>query len=94
MMPQVLVVMLASLFLLACSSQETKTEELDEKLEAGPAELLSFDEKVDIDVVSYISAFFKYQYNSRPNVKLPVGNKRRRYGFGCRTWHCYGRFGQ
>jgi outer membrane protein assembly factor BamB len=55
MKPQVIAVMLASLFLLACSSQDTKSEALETTLEAGPAELTSFDEKVDVDVVWRLS---------------------------------------
>jgi outer membrane protein assembly factor BamB len=50
MMPQVIAVILASLFMLACSSQETKSETLDAEVEIGPAELISFDETVDVDV--------------------------------------------
>jgi outer membrane protein assembly factor BamB len=50
MMPQVIAVILASLLMLACSSQETKSETLDAEVESGPAELISFDETVDVDV--------------------------------------------
>jgi len=50
MMPQVIAVILASLLMLACSSQETKSEALDTEVESGPAELISFDETVDVDV--------------------------------------------
>ncbi len=50
MMPQVIAVILASLLMLACSSQETKSEALDAEVESGPAELISFDETVDVDV--------------------------------------------
>ena len=51
MMPKVIAVILASLFLLACSSQDTKSESDELSIEAGPAELTGFDEKVDVDVV-------------------------------------------
>ncbi|NRA24143.1 MAG: outer membrane protein assembly factor BamB [Oleispira sp.] len=51
MKPQVLVIMLVSLFLLACSHQETKSEAADENLDAGPAELMNFVKKVNVDVV-------------------------------------------
>ena len=51
MKPQVVIAVAASLFLLACSSQETKTDALDAEVESGPAELISFDEKVDVDLV-------------------------------------------
>jgi outer membrane protein assembly factor BamB len=50
MKPQLVIAVLASLFLLACSSQETKTETLAANVDSGPAELISFDESVDIDV--------------------------------------------
>jgi outer membrane protein assembly factor BamB len=51
MKPQLLIALVASVFLLACSSQDTKSEALAEKVDSGPAELISFDETVDIDVV-------------------------------------------
>jgi len=51
MKPQVVIAMLASVFLLACSSQETKPDDIDNQVEAGPAELIDFNEKVDVDVV-------------------------------------------
>jgi len=50
MMPQVIAVILTSLLLLACSSQSTKSKNIDEEVESGPAELISFDETVDVDV--------------------------------------------
>ncbi|MFQ3170649.1 MAG: outer membrane protein assembly factor BamB [Oleispira sp.] len=50
MMPKVIAVILTSLFLLACSSQDTKSEAMDVKVESGPAELISFDETVNVDV--------------------------------------------
>lgn len=50
MMPQVIAVILTSLLLLACSSQSTKSKSIDEEVESGPAELISFDETVDVDV--------------------------------------------
>ncbi|MGK0248610.1 MAG: outer membrane protein assembly factor BamB [Oleispira sp.] len=51
MMPKVIAVIFTSFFLLACSSQETKSEAMASEVESGPAELVSFDETVDIDVV-------------------------------------------
>jgi outer membrane protein assembly factor BamB len=51
MMHKVIVVILTSLFLLACSNQDTKSKAMDVKVESGPAELISFDETVDVDVV-------------------------------------------
>ncbi len=51
MMPKVIMLILASLFMLACSSQDTKSETVEANIETGPAELTSFDEQVDIDVV-------------------------------------------
>jgi outer membrane protein assembly factor BamB len=51
MKPQLLIALVASVFLLACSSQDTKSEALAEKVDSGPAELISFEETVDIDVV-------------------------------------------
>ncbi len=51
MKPQLILVVLASFFMLACSSQETKTDVAEEALEAGPAALVDFDEKVEIDVL-------------------------------------------
>ena len=51
MKPQLLIALVASVFLLACSSQDTKSEALAEKVDSGPAELISFDETVDVDVV-------------------------------------------
>jgi outer membrane protein assembly factor BamB len=51
MMPKVIAVIFTSFFLLACSSQETKSEAMDSEVESGPAELLSFDETVDVDIV-------------------------------------------
>ena len=50
MMPKVIAVILTSLFLLACSNQNTKSEAMDVKVESGPAELISFDETVDVNV--------------------------------------------
>ncbi|MFT6450475.1 MAG: outer membrane protein assembly factor BamB, partial [Oleispira sp.] len=50
MMSKVIAVILTSLFLLACSSQDIKSEAMDVKVESGPAELISFDETVDVDV--------------------------------------------
>jgi outer membrane protein assembly factor BamB len=50
MMPKVIAVILTSLFLLACSSQDIKSEAMDVKVESGPAELISFDETVNVDV--------------------------------------------
>ena len=41
---------MSSLLLSACSSQDTKSEALAGEVESGPAELVSFDETVDIDV--------------------------------------------
>jgi outer membrane protein assembly factor BamB len=49
MMSKVIAVVLASFLMLACSSQETKTGDADTK-PTGPAELVSFDETLDIDV--------------------------------------------
>lgn len=49
MMLKVIAVMLASTLMLACSSQDTKTEEISDQ-PIGPAELIGFDETVDIDV--------------------------------------------
>jgi outer membrane protein assembly factor BamB len=51
MMPKVIAVIFTSFFLLACSSQETKSETMDSEVESGPAELVSFDETVDVDIV-------------------------------------------
>ncbi len=51
MKPQVVIAILASLFLLACSNQDTKSEDVVDQIEAGPAELVDFNEKVDVDVV-------------------------------------------
>lgn len=51
MKPQLLIAVLVSLFLAACSSQETKSEAIAGEVDSGPAELVSFDERVDIDVV-------------------------------------------
>jgi uncharacterized protein YcfL len=51
MMHKVIVVFFTSFFLLACSSQETKSEAMDSEVESGPAELLSFDETVDVEIV-------------------------------------------
>tara|TARA_B110000046_G_scaffold185767_1_gene229167 strand:- start:1109 stop:2341 length:1233 start_codon:yes stop_codon:yes gene_type:complete len=50
MKPQLLIAILSSLLLSACSSQDTKSEALAGEVESGPAELVSFDETVDIDV--------------------------------------------
>ena len=50
MKPQLLIAILSSLLLSACSSQDTKSEALAGEVESGPAELISFDETVDIDV--------------------------------------------
>ena len=50
MMLKVISAMLASLLLLACSSQATKSGS-DTEVETGPASLPSFEERVDIDVV-------------------------------------------
>ena len=51
MMLNVITVIFTSFFLLACSSQETKSEAMASEVESGPAELVSFDETVDVDVV-------------------------------------------
>jgi outer membrane protein assembly factor BamB len=51
MMPKVIALIFTSFFLLACSSQETKSEAMDSEVESGPAELVSFNESVDVDVV-------------------------------------------
>jgi outer membrane protein assembly factor BamB len=51
MMPKVIALIFTSFFLLACSSQETKSETMDSEVESGPAELVSFNETVDVDVV-------------------------------------------
>jgi outer membrane protein assembly factor BamB len=51
MMPKVIALIFTSFFLLACSSQETKSEAMDSEVESGPAELVSFNETVDVDVV-------------------------------------------
>jgi outer membrane protein assembly factor BamB len=51
MILNVIAVIFTSFFLLACSSQETKSEAMDSEVESGPAELVSFDETVDVDVV-------------------------------------------
>ncbi len=51
MKPQVVIAILASLFLLACSNQDTKSEDVVDQIEAGPSELVDFNEKVDVDVV-------------------------------------------
>ncbi|MBL4880142.1 MAG: outer membrane protein assembly factor BamB [Oleispira sp.] len=45
-----ILIVLASFFMLACSSQEIK-EDNDELEETGPAPLLDIDEKVELDVV-------------------------------------------
>jgi outer membrane protein assembly factor BamB len=51
MMLNVIAVIFTSFFLLACSSQETKSETMASEVESGPADLVSFDETVDVDVV-------------------------------------------
>jgi outer membrane protein assembly factor BamB len=51
MMLNVIVVIFTSFLLLACSSQKTKPEAMASEVESGPAELVSFDETVDVDVV-------------------------------------------
>ncbi|MFT7411333.1 MAG: outer membrane protein assembly factor BamB [Oleispira sp.] len=51
MMSKVIAVIFTSFFLLACSSQETKPDVMDAEVESGPAELVSFDETVDVDIV-------------------------------------------
>jgi outer membrane protein assembly factor BamB len=50
MMLKVISVMLASLLLLACSSQNTKSDD-EADANTGPASLVGFEETVDIDVV-------------------------------------------
>lgn len=50
MKPQLLIALLSSLLLSACSSQDTKSEALAGEVDSGPAELISFNETVDIDV--------------------------------------------
>ncbi len=51
MMLKVIAIALTTVFLAACSSQETKTDSAEVELESGPLALTAFNESVDIDIV-------------------------------------------